>query len=125
MRSVLTRCVRIEERTLSIGFGIKGASQGAERRPEFTALPQALGRRECVPLGPLRTYEIFRPDVHRDSLAVSRHEPHNGLRGGNNPREGQMAGRACSLPGRPYKSGDWRRRRTPKTKGGPCGPPLV
>src|SRR4051812_46563933 len=87
MRSVLTRCVRIEERTLSIGFGIKRAPQGAERRPEFTALAQAFGRREGVPLRPLGTYEIFRADVHRDSLAVSRHDSHNGLGGGNNPPE--------------------------------------
>src|SRR5882724_10894446 len=73
MRSALTRCLRIEERTLSIGFGIKRAAKREERRPEFTALPHPLRGRHGVPLRPLGTDEILGANVHRDCLALTCH----------------------------------------------------
>ncbi len=54
-----TRCSRIEERTLRIGFGIKRTSQNQERLPESLALHPTFGRTQRVPLCPLRTHQLF------------------------------------------------------------------
>jgi hypothetical protein len=51
--------VRIVERTLCIGFGIKRASEAHIVDPQATARDPALGRRERVPLHPLCFNEIF------------------------------------------------------------------
>jgi hypothetical protein len=59
MSRARTRCARIEERTLSIGFGIKRASEGEIGLPEFFAFLPALHRREPIPLGPLISDQLF------------------------------------------------------------------
>jgi len=66
MSSALTRCARIEERTLSIGLGIKRAPQRQERCPKFAALAPSFGRRQAKPLGPLRPDEILGANLSRD-----------------------------------------------------------
>src|SRR5207244_3902512 len=66
MSSARTRCARIEERTLSIGLGIKRASQRQERRPKFAALAPSFGRRQAEPLRPLRSYDVLGTNVRRD-----------------------------------------------------------
>jgi hypothetical protein len=59
MRRARTRCARIEERTLSIGFGIKGASEGEIGLPELFAFQPALSRGEPIPLGPFVSDQLF------------------------------------------------------------------
>ena len=54
-----TWCFLIEERTLSIGLGVKGSSQGDEGGPELLALSKSSLGRHVVPLGPLRRADIF------------------------------------------------------------------
>jgi hypothetical protein len=44
---------------LSIGFGIKRASEGKVGLPEFHALQPALDRREPIPFSPFVANEIF------------------------------------------------------------------
>lgn len=50
---------RIEERTLRIGFGIKGASKSNIGLPQFFAFQPALSGRELIPLGPLLANQLF------------------------------------------------------------------
>src|SRR5437867_910616 len=71
MSRARTRRARIEERTLSIGFGIKRASQGEIGLPELLALQPALDRRERIPLGPFLTDQVFRLD-HAKLITAAR-----------------------------------------------------
>jgi hypothetical protein len=59
MRRARTRCARIEERTLSIGFGIKRTSEGEIGLPELFAFLPALNGGEPIPLGPLGSHQLF------------------------------------------------------------------
>jgi hypothetical protein len=59
MSSVCAPLVRIEERALRIGLGIKGSSQGEVGLPEFFGLAETLDRREGVPFGPFISDEIL------------------------------------------------------------------
>jgi hypothetical protein len=52
--------VRIEERTLRIGFGIKGASQREVDLPELFAFQPSLDGREPIPFGPFAADQLFR-----------------------------------------------------------------
>lgn len=63
MRSARTRCVRIEKRTLSIGFGIKRAPECEERLPEFSAFQPSLSRGHTVPLSPLGIDKVLSVDL--------------------------------------------------------------
>src|SRR5665213_114003 len=60
MSRARTRCARIEERTLRIGFGIKRASQREVGLPEFLAFQPALDGREPIPFGPFACNQLFR-----------------------------------------------------------------
>lgn len=64
-----TWCFWIEERTLRIGFGIKGASKCKIGLPETRGLRPALGRGEPVPLGPFLTHQLLRAN-HIQMVAV-------------------------------------------------------
>ena len=57
-----TWCSRIEERTLRIGFGIKGASKCKVSLPETRSLCPALSRSQPIPLGPLLAHQFFCAD---------------------------------------------------------------
>ena len=57
-----TWCSRIEERTLRIGFGIKGASKCKVNLPEARGLCPALSRSQPIPLGPLLAHQFFGAD---------------------------------------------------------------
>ncbi|PYJ99026.1 MAG: hypothetical protein DME21_11345 [Verrucomicrobia bacterium] len=60
MSKARTRCFRIEERTLRIGFGIKGASEGEIGLPQFLAFQPAFNGREPIPFSPLFSNQFFR-----------------------------------------------------------------
>src|SRR5256885_15287616 len=62
-----TPFVRIEERTLRIGFGIKGTTQRQVRLPQSRAGVPALLRRHQVPFEPLAGPEVVEFG-HADSL---------------------------------------------------------
>src|SRR4029078_9689482 len=57
-----TRCLRIVERALRIGLGIKGASHGHIVMPEPGALFPALLRRHANPGRPFRLAEVVDRD---------------------------------------------------------------
>jgi hypothetical protein len=63
-----TRCAAIEERTLSIGFGIKGASQGKIGLPKYRALLPALNWREQIPFCPLFSHKFLRTQIGSTGL---------------------------------------------------------
>src|SRR2546422_11364283 len=71
MSRARTRCARIEERTLRIGFGIKCASEREIGLPELLALQPALNRGEPIPLGPLTSHQFFGLN-HAKAIAGSR-----------------------------------------------------
>src|SRR5947199_10227007 len=71
MSRARTLCSRIEERTLSIGFGIKRASEREIGLPELLALQPALNRCEPIPLGPLTAHQFFGLN-HAKAIAGSR-----------------------------------------------------
>ena len=50
----------VEERTLRIGFGIKGASEREVGLPELLAFQPALHGREPIPLGPFVANQLLR-----------------------------------------------------------------
>ena len=82
-----TRCAAIEERTLSIGFGIKGASQSKIGLPKYRALLPALNWSEQIPFGPLFSHKFLRTQIgisrlHGD-LTVARAT--NSINSGNTP----------------------------------------
>jgi len=58
-----TRCAAIEERTLSIGFGIKRASQGKIGLPKYRALLPTLNWREQIPFCPLFSHKFLRTQI--------------------------------------------------------------
>src|SRR5438552_11976899 len=68
MSKTRTRCARIEERTLRIGFRIKRSSQRQIGLPEFLAFQPALDGCEPVPFGPLGFNQLFRLN-HRELIA--------------------------------------------------------
>jgi len=77
MSSARTRCARIEERTLRIGFGIKRTSQREVGLPELLALQPALCGREATPLGPFVAHQVFRLDskkTHHFPAACKSHD---------------------------------------------------
>jgi len=59
MSRARTRCARIEERTLRIGFGIKRASERQIGLPQLLALQPALHGGEPIPLDPLVFDEVL------------------------------------------------------------------
>src|SRR5262245_1324194 len=65
MSRARTRCARIEERTLRIGFGIKRASQREIGLPELLAFQPALNRSKPIPFGPLIAHQFFWPSHGR------------------------------------------------------------
>lgn len=62
--------MRIEERTLSIGFGIKRAPECEERVPELFAFRPSLSRGHTVPLSPLGTDKVLRVDLPKTFQAT-------------------------------------------------------
>ena len=82
-----TRCAAIEERTLSIGFGIKRASQGKIGLPKYRALLPALDWREQIPFCPLFSHKFLRTQIGISKLhsnfTVSRAT--NSVNSGNTP----------------------------------------
>ena len=70
MSSACTWCLRIVERTLRIGFGIKGASEVEIGLPKPLAFQPPLGGREAIPLRPLVADQFFGLN-HGKNLAVS------------------------------------------------------
>ena len=60
MSRLCTPCVRIVERTLRIGLGIKRTSQGQIGRPQTLALHPPLDRSQPIPCGPLGVAQILR-----------------------------------------------------------------
>jgi hypothetical protein len=73
MSRARTRCARIEESALRIGFGIKGTSEGEAGRPQLLALQPALDRREPIPLRPLGTGQLLRSNHGRPIAGRLRH----------------------------------------------------
>ena len=82
-----TRCAAIEERTLSIGFGLKGASQGKIGLPKYRAWLPALNWREQVPFCPLFSHKFLRTQIGinrlHGNLTVTRAT--NAVNSGNTP----------------------------------------
>ena len=67
MSRARTRCTRIEERTLRIGFGIKRSSERQIGLPQLLALEPTLRWREPIPLDPFVFDELLRPN-HTDPM---------------------------------------------------------
>ena len=60
MSRARTRCARIEERTLRIGFGINKTSEGEVSLPELSAFSTAWCGCEPLPFGPLTANQLLR-----------------------------------------------------------------
>src|SRR5215813_14833843 len=71
MSRARTRCARIEERTLSIGLGIKRASEREEGGPEFGVLAPSFGGCQAIPIGPLWPHEFLGTNAWRDGVGSS------------------------------------------------------
>lgn len=60
MSRARARCLRIEERAVRIGLGIKRASQGQERLPQLLALEPPLDGAQAIPIRPLGPDDVLR-----------------------------------------------------------------